>query len=208
MKSNAKIGAILCMISIGAVYLAAGPTLGLFIGGFFIATFLVPTCGIFPAAIPIAAIWFVPVIKTPDTLGQWAELCLALLAYSIALSGISQLLRRARISESLATAIPITIGLAWLTWPIWLSPQFGHLSSRFVNDLVNLHPPLVANGVLTAEPPWPERTIAYHLTRLNQDIPMRLPTNAIACIVLHGAIGLSLLGICRIATGRFLYTND
>jgi hypothetical protein len=197
MKTDAKIGAMLSIIGIVACYLAAGPTLGLFIGGFFLATFLVPTAPIDAILIPIAAVWLLAIFNTSDTIGQWAELCLALFAYSLAISGLSKLLVRLKFSESLATAIPITIGLAWLTWPIWLSPQFGHLNSAFVNDLVNLHPPLVANGVLLSESPWPERTLAYHLTRLNQDIPMRMPTNTIACTLLHAAIGLFLLGLCR-----------
>jgi hypothetical protein len=195
MKADAKFGLPLATIAIIACYLAAGPTLGLFFGGFFLATFLVPTFGIIATTLPIFAVWLFSIFKAPDTFGQWIELCLALLAYSAALSGLTRLLRRMRIPESLATAIPIVIGLAWLTWPVWLSPQFGHLSSKFVNELVSVHPPLVANGVLTAEPPWPERTIAYRLTRLNQDIPMRLPTSAIACILLHSAIGLPLLAI-------------
>ncbi len=33
-------------------------------------------------------------------------------------------------------------------------------------------------------------SLAYHLTNLNQDVPIRLPSNPIACTATHGIIGI------------------
>ena len=52
---------------------------------------------------------------------------------------------------------------------------------EIVQHLVAVHPPLAINGILTNEPAWTERSLAYHLTNLNQDVPIRLPANAAAC---------------------------
>ena len=87
----------------------------------------------------------------------------------------------------------IVVGLAWLSWPVWLSAALvrGGFSGT-VQNLVWLHPPLVINGILTGEPAWTERSLAYHLTDLNQDVPIRLPANVGQCVAVHGILGLVL----------------
>jgi hypothetical protein len=92
-----------------------------------------------------------------------------------------------------AAATAVVLGLAWLTWPIWLSPILvrGGLGG-VVQNLVKVNPPLTINGILTNEPAWTERSLAYHLTDLNQDVPIQLPANARACAALHGILGLVL----------------
>ena len=176
-------------------YLAAGPTLGLFIGGFFVAAFFSPLAPLI-TTIAIAAVWLIAVPS--HTLWQWTQLTAALVAFSFFLHSTTRLAVRFHFPNSLSQSLAITIGLVWLTWPLWLSPQITHLpSNSLIQTLVNLHPPLVANGVLRNEPPWTEKTVAYQLTNLNQDIPISLPANAAACIAFFAVAGLILFAAAR-----------
>jgi hypothetical protein len=180
-----------------ACYLAGGPTLALFWGGFFAVTFFSPAAALtrqrwvyslYASAGPACgamAVWLPAVLKTEDTLGQWFSLAVALTAYGLAISGIAMLARRGGWAAPLAAGFAVLIGMAWLSWPVWLAPEIPRLGfDRAAQPLVDLNPLLVANGVLTAEPPWTERAIAYQLTNLNQDVPMQLPGNAAKCVAI------------------------
>ena len=61
-----------------------------------------------------------------------------------------------------------------------------------IQHLVALNPPLTINGILTAEPAWTEHSVAYHLTNLNQDIPIQLPEGVGPCAGLHAAMATAL----------------
>ncbi len=116
-----------------ACWWAAGTSLGLFIGGLFVVTFLIPAAvlgqknfhvaliGFAATVAPVALAWLVATFKAPDTIAQWAEVTAILLTYALAISGIALFLVRCKCPEILAAAIAIIIALAWLTWPIWLS---------------------------------------------------------------------------------------
>jgi hypothetical protein len=187
----------------GACWWAAGNSLGLFFGGLFVATFLTPAAvlesdtlaraiGESAAVLgPVAIFWALPMLKGSDTPGQWAQTVLVLATYSAAVGGISLVLARAGCPVVFAAAAAVVVGLAWLTWPVWLSSILVTSGmGEIVQHLVRVHPPLVINGILTNEPAWTERSLAYHLTDLNQDVPIQLPANAGACAVLHGILGL------------------
>ncbi len=192
------------LCGMGACWWAAGPSLGIFFGGLFVATFLTPAgvlCGKVAASIgglvaivgPVIAVWMLTTTKTANTPAELGEAASVLLAYSIAIGGIALILARARVPAIFASAGAIVLGLAWLTWPVWLSaPLVGNGYDRVVQDLVLAHPPLTINGILINEPAWTERSIAYHLTDLNQDVPIRLPDNPAICAAVHGIIGISL----------------
>jgi hypothetical protein len=183
-----------------ACWWAAGTSLGLFLGGLFVVTFLIPAAVLgqknlraaivaFAAAVaPVALAWLIATSKIPDTIAQWIEVTTILLAYALAISGIALFLVRCKCPEILAAAITVIIALAWLTWPIWLSD--AHPSNAAIGTLVKIHPPLTINGILTNEPAWTEMSVAYHLTNLNQDVPIRLPSTPMACAVAHGLIGI------------------
>jgi len=191
----------------GAVsYLAVGPNLGLFIAGFFTASIITPAlCSKYPpvivgSALPtigvppqqtvrnadptcsqnllialsvwlaLATTWSAAFFTTPLTPGQFLQLVFLLLAFQLALTAARTLL-----PASLVTLLAI----AWLSWPVWLATFLRGASTRTIYWLVQTHPPLVANGVLTWEPPWSERSLAYRrLTNLNQDVMYQLPTSA------------------------------
>ncbi|MGA2440024.1 MAG: hypothetical protein ABSH08_03630 [Tepidisphaeraceae bacterium] len=196
---------VLSLIASAACAWAAGSSLGSFLGGLFVVTFLTPAgvlqqktlvaaIGGFIAVVgPVAAIWLIAVFESTDTFGQWIEATTVLAVYALAIGGIGLALARAKMPPVFAAALAILLGLAWLSWPVWLSTALvrGGLSGM-VQHLVWLHPPLVINGILTGEPAWTERSLAYHLTDLNQDVPIRLPENIGACVVVHGLLGLIL----------------
>jgi hypothetical protein len=184
-----------------ACYWAAGPTLGVFFGGLFVATFLTPGAvlaerklAVIAAVVgPIAGVWLAAALQAGDPIGQWVEVTIVLTAYSLTLGGTAAGLARCGLPKILAAAGAIMLGLAWLTWPVWLSPALERgFGERVVQFLVKIHPPLVANGVLTHEPAWTERSIAYHLTDLDQDVPVRLPNGIGACVAAHGVLGAGL----------------
>jgi hypothetical protein len=97
----------------------------------------------------------------------------------------------------------MVIGLVWLTWPVWLSPSLvKNGADQTVANLVRIHPPLTINGILTNEPAWTERSVAYHLTNLNQDIPISLPESIWACVAVHGLIGLILWSVAELGMAK------
>jgi hypothetical protein len=215
----------ICLVAISlagcaACWWAAGTSLGLFLGGLFIATFLVPAAVLkqknLPAALrafiaaiaPIAITWLLATLKTQDTIGQWFQVTAILFAYALAISGIAALLAALKFPEIFAAAIAIILALAWLTWPIWLSA--AHPSNATIATLVRFHPPLTINGILTNEPAWTEMSLAYHLTNLNQDVPIQLPSNAAPCALAHAIVGILFwtagYGIAR--KPRRLYPMD
>ena len=199
----------LIAISLGAAaacWWAAGNSLGLFFGGLFAATFLTPAAvlgsGNFARAIsglavvvgPIVIVWVIPVLKGVGyarTMGANGLDPGGI--FSRRSAGIALVLARLGCPAVFAAAVAIVIGLAWLTWPVWLSSILVASGlGGIVQHLVAVHPPLVINGILTNEPAWTERSLAYHLTNLNQDVPIQLPTNAAACAAMHGILGLVL----------------
>jgi hypothetical protein len=195
--------AAIALGAMGACWWAAGGSLGLFIGGLFVATFVVPAAalerrfllaieGIASVVVPVALFWLIAVAANSDTIGQWAEASIVLLAYSFALAGIALVLGRLKIPPLFATSIAVTIAVAWLTWPIWLPPNAGPEMNTAIQHLVASNPPLTINGILTAEPAWTEHSVAYHLTNLNQDIAIELPSSIAPCVALHAAIATAL----------------
>jgi hypothetical protein len=195
------LAAITSGLGVFICYLAAGPSLGLFFGGFFVVTFLAPAASLLAqcavrsalAVVVVAAVasavWLIAVFQSPATIWQWMQLSAVLVAYAMSLGGIARAASRTRVPKITASALSIVIGFLWLTWPIWLAPQLAKSNStQLANLLVAVHPPLVANGVLSAEEPWTEKPLAYRLTNLNQDIAISLPRTAWACFGFHGTI--------------------
>jgi hypothetical protein len=194
-----------------ACWWAAGFSLGLFFGGLFIATFLLPAAvleqpgigriiaGFFAIILSITGAWMLAVVKTADTIGQLLQTVIVLLCFGFVIAGVALMLRRLRMPSIFAAAVAIILGLAWLSWPVWLSaPLVRNDMEGVVRALVAVHPPLVINGILTGEPAWTEHSVAYHLSDLNQDVAIDLPRNCAACAALHGTFGLILLAIALV----------
>jgi hypothetical protein len=189
-------------------YVAAGPSLGLFIGGFFVAAFLAPAASLrgkqlLAVVAGIAGVWLIAIFQTSDTFWEWAQLVVVLASFSFGLAALAFYYEKFGVHPVFAGALATVLGLAWLTWPIWLSPEFAGIPEWVIDRMVSFHPPLVANGVLANEPPWTERFLAYRLTRLDQDTPITLPTNIWPCVGVNVGIGVVLMVLGR-GIGGFL----
>lgn len=196
---------LLCVAAGLAGYALAGPSLGLFFWGFFLLTFFIPAAvlaardtkealiriGVITAA--VAIVWLIAVWQTPDTLAQWAQLVLVLAAYGLLIGMIALLAARTHMGFPLANGLAVLLGLAWLCWPLWFLPYLAKFGVGTANFMVDIHPPLVANGILVGESPWTEKSLAYQLTSLNQDVPVELPKHGWLCIAVHGGLGMVIL---------------
>jgi hypothetical protein len=121
---------------------------------------------------------------------QWWQCVLVLCAYALALAGSVCLLHRLGIHAIAAATIVVVVALAWLAWPIWLSPYLAGRQT-LVNWLVFAHPILTLNGVLIDQAIWTERPHMYAWTALNQDVSYSMPTNIAWCVILHVLLGVA-----------------
>lgn len=185
-------------------YAAAGLSLGLFLGGIlwggvlsgtFIAaekTWLGRWAAGIGAVHGIAGVWLFASIKGNFPLGLWWLSYLSLTATVFAIGGIISLLRRMRCGPIGSGAIVTVVALAWLLWPIWLSPALhGERGDRIVSILVPANPMFAVNAILRERLGyWVEQSIAYHYTSLSDDVSYSLPHSVWWCVGWHGATGV------------------
>jgi len=197
-----------------ASYLAAGASLGLLFGPVLLATLFTPPLvlarslsgGILEwlaIVVGVCAVW---ILTGGLLVREWAACTLVLAAYLLALAGVAILLARWRVSPVLASAITVVLGLAWLTWPIWLIRALsGSGGEKLVGWLAAAHPLLAINGVvLNRFDEWDRYRLAYQqLTTLNQDVFYHLPRSVIPAIALHGIIGVVCWTLVALRGRRF-----
>jgi hypothetical protein len=188
-----------------ACYAAAGASLGLYFGGTLLATIVAPPVVLAHETLArrafayagvvdgVGLVWLIAALRSETTLGDWLACYVLLAAYVLALAGLALLMLRLRAGAIAASATAVVAGLLWLTWPVWLSPWLsGDRGAAIVAWLAPAHPLLAINGVLFHLGAWSEQQLAYHLTNLQQDVPYRLPTNALPSIAAHLLIGAAL----------------
>ena len=113
--------------------------------------------------------------------------------------GVCLLLQECRLPASLASVVTTILTLAWLTWPIWLSPALvSH--ERALGWLCWLHPVLAMNSIVRHLGLWGSpmggSDLAYRfLTNLNQDVAYPKTRSIWPCVSLHLLIGMPLLGV-------------
>jgi hypothetical protein len=183
-----------------------GATLGLFFAGVFVCALLVPpltvaeeewTDGLLAAVgawLGVSLTWLAVTFRgqLPGDVG--ANLidtlaCVAIAAaFSLALAGLTRILRHVRVPRAHASFIAMLVALAWLTWPVWASPWLGG-HDRLVANLVAPHPMLAINSVLRHLGLWNQQPLAYNLTVLNQDAYLPLPQSILPAVVVHTVIG-------------------
>ncbi len=120
------------------------------------------------------------------SLSQIGAIALVTIAVGLAAGSLVRLLMLLRVSPLIASSISITVALAWLSWPIWLSPWLGDevLASR----LVGVHPLLAVNAIAPQFGYWIQQPLMYRLTSLGQDVMFTLPESVAGCVILHLAI--------------------
>lgn len=198
----------LSLLATTAGYAAAGPTLGLFIGTFLLATVIVPplqmgettlravwriVTGVCAGA---AIVWIASATRPNVYLWDCVRCMAVFAAYLVALAGVEAILRRMGMGNVLACALTVVLGLAWLTWPVWLSAALeGRFGQEIVSALVPAHPLFSVNSVLKHFGAWDHYPrLAYPtLTVLNQDVSYNLPRSILPAVLLHAGIGGALL---------------
>ena len=151
-----------------------------------------------------AGLALLPTVADPYvTLLDWVRAYLLLCAFAAALWGVAALLTRLRITPVLASALTVVLALAWLAWPVWLSPWLAG-RERLVGWLVAAHPLFGLDGALRhLGPPWTEHHLMYtRLSVLNQDVTYSLPAGVARATVFHGLLALACLLPWRRLTAR------
>ena len=199
-------------------YAGTGPTAGFFFAGVVVVTLLTP-----PLVLAedrrlgqllcaqsvvggVAVVWLLALGEPSITASHWLRADAVLAGYGFALWGVAALFRRlismtragVMFSATIAQAMTIAVALAWLAWPVWMSPWLaGH--ERLVGLLAAPHPLLALDAVLRASgPPWSERYFMYNfLTVLNQDVAYELSRSIVPAVLLHAVIGTVALLLGR-----------
>ncbi|HEX2971034.1 MAG TPA: hypothetical protein VHP11_01805 [Tepidisphaeraceae bacterium] len=193
-------------------YVAVGTTLGLYFGGVAVFTLIGPTLMlaetdrwnqalVADAIVSIIALaWLWPVFQSTVGFGEWIGTYLVLATYAAAWCGIAMALERIGVGAVGAAAMTLLLGLAWLSWPIWLAPWLaGAEGERIVAILVPAHPLFALNGWLSDAFPvlWAQHRLTYILTNIGDDIPYTLPTSILPTLLLHGLLGGALVWASR-----------
>jgi hypothetical protein len=188
-------------------YLSAGPTLGLFLGPLVFVTLLVPPLAmaeevsvnrllsLVAMLLPFCLMWILVRERAEVLEGECFASCAVLIAYAVALLGLSVGLRMLRLPALASAALSVTAGLIWLTWPIWASRTWhGGESEASVGRVVACHPLFAINAQVTRSlGNWTEQSLAYHLTDLAQNVSFSFPQSIWPCVLLHGLVGALLL---------------
>jgi hypothetical protein len=197
---------LLSLLAGVACYVATGPNAGLFFGAVVMVALITPPLvtahvdrarqALTVAAVVdgVAAACLFAVSDPAISLLDFIRAYVLLAAWGAALWGISDLLRRVGVAPVFASAITVALALAWLAWPMWLSPRLaGH--DTVVAWLVAPHPLFGLDGALRhLGPPWTERHLMYtRLSVLNQDVFYSLPAGALRATLVHGAVALACL---------------
>ncbi len=152
------------------------------------------------ATFAVLLVWWLTLPRAVFPVGPMLAVSFATISFAAAIAALCIALAESRIHRAAAAAIVVTIACAWLTWPIWLARG---LTGAEASLLARLNPALVANGLFTNTPTWPEEPIAYrYLTVLNQDVPCPLPDSAGQCIAVHAGFAVFCLGWIWLARRR------
>lgn len=165
---------------------ASGASLGLYFGSIAMTALLVPPIASSKSSIVetvsiidgVGIVWFVAVLTSSATFGQWLACYLILIAFVFAMFALSRAI--------VAPAVTM-LALAWLSWPVWMSVW---VTGRIASWLTPAHPLLAINRVMPDLGVWTQERLMYQFTSLGQDVPYALPGSIWPCVLLHLAIGL------------------
>jgi hypothetical protein len=189
-----------------ACYVATGPTTGLFFGAVAMVALITPPLVaahgdrarqvLTTAAVVdgVAAACLFAVSDAAISLLDFVRAYVLLASWGAALWGVAGLLRRAGLAPVFASAITVALSLAWLAWPVWLSPWLAGRDT-LVSLLVAPHPLFGLDGALRhLGPPWTEHHLMYtRLSVLNQDVFYSLPRGVGRATLFHAAVAIVCL---------------
>ncbi len=130
------------------------------------------------------------------SISQVFSIALTAFAGGLAAGALVRMLMRLCVSPLIASSIVIFLSLAWLSWPIWMSPWLS--SEVLASRLAGVHPLIAVNAIAPQFGYWIQRPLMYRLNSLGQDVNFTLPTGVAGCVTLHLAIAaagaLTLIG--------------
>jgi hypothetical protein len=183
----------LAAAAVSLCYAAAGETLGFYLGPVMAITLILPmmvgpqprlmgaviAAGAIVDAVGIA--WLLAVFGPNLTFLQWLACYVILIAYALALMALTR---------ATAAWLAVFVGLAWLTWPVWMSP---FLNITLAAWLTPAHPLLTINSVVLNHGVWLQQPLMYRYSTLGDDVPYALPQSIWPCVIVHIAIAALLL---------------
>ncbi len=196
-----------------ASYLAAGATLGLYLGGIAMLTLMLPAlCAArrsltesfirATAALDGIAVGWILGLTSSTPVIQWLAAYAILAAYSLALWGIVMALSGIKFAPVVSAAIATTVGALWLTWPIWLATALRSNGGPWmVRWLIPAHPLMAINHVMIDQGVWLQNRLIYRHVTLGQDIPYELPQSILPCVAFHLLVGAAMVVVARGASG-------
>lgn len=117
---------------------------------------------------------------------QFLALAAVLLAVACAFAALTQLLLSVRIAPVIAGALVTLLAIAWLSWPVWLSPWLSN--DEWASRLASIHPLIAINAAIPQYGYWFQSPLMYELTSLGQDVNVALPDGVAAAAVFHAAV--------------------
>lgn len=204
--SSAMAAFLIGLLVAGSCYAAAGDSLGFYLGPVVLAGVVVPAMvaqqaragGAFFAAgaflDAVGLVWLIPVFHFgAPYVFRWFLCYVTLGAFVLALFGGAWAFRRV-VGSSIGAAIVTILALAWLLWPVWLSPYLsGDTGASTAAWLSDPHPLLAINRIVIDLGAWTQQRLMYQHTALGQDVPLALPRTILPCVIVHAATGLALL---------------
>jgi hypothetical protein len=195
-------------------YVAAGATLGLYLGGLALAMLLTPqftvahrapidrVLSVASVVDGVGIVWLVALFRSDLTFGQWLAAYVLLAACAFGAAGATLGLARC-LGDLFGSALTTVLAVAWLSLPIWLSAWIQHAAVvRAIDTLVPFHPLLAMNGLLVHMGVWGEGPLMYQLTSLGQDVPYSLPSSVAMCAGAHLLLGGALLLLSAVGKAR------
>jgi hypothetical protein len=139
----------------------------------------------------IGVVWLIAALATSTTLLHWLACYFVLVAYAMALCGLTRILR--------SGALVTVLALAWLSWPVWASPW---VSDAAVAWFTPAHPLMAINHVMLDLGVWTQQRLMYQFTTLGQDVPYTLPRSIWPCVIVHALIAVTALWPARWGASR------
>ncbi len=132
----------------------------------------------------------------PTLINPGLQLLAVCIAMNLLIAGLLRLLIKC-LGNASASAVLLVMVLAYLVWPVWLSPWFGTRGGAWMlNHAITAQPMIALNGAYEALGDWSHAPIAYkYLTNLGQDYLYAMPASAFWAIIWHASLGILLIGV-------------
>jgi hypothetical protein len=117
----------------------------------------------------------------------WPAACRASavgLTLGLALSGVARLLSGGAGAQVWPGFVSLA-GLAWVTWPVWLSDP---LSGQTLVWSVAIQPLFAVNSAVLDLGNWADQPLAYQLTSFGQDVLYKMPGSVWPAVLFHALI--------------------